>query len=301
MDHQALFWGAAAAMAAAAAAAVCAPLCPWLRRRAGEGGAGSAEAARALLADELAVLERERAAGLVSEAAYEACVEDVQRRALDEAAAQARAPRRQDGGWLLALAAALAVGASCGLYARLGSGDLISFFETQRTMGLLQQDGTLSANRQRQDMRLMRDYLKLHPENERAWVLYAKAWIERKNWVEAANAYRRAVDLKGRVAKDVSSLLEFAGCLMSLQTYKGYEDAADVLAGAISIDDGNLKLRELYAVACLETGRWGPAREQLERLMESLSPGDPAYQSLAQAAAYAAERERRAEAARGKP
>ncbi len=296
MTFETTFWIAAALMLALAAAAV---LWALLRKSPADDAEAARELSREALADQLDVLKDEKAAGLVTESIYEASVADVERRALDELTRdEARVHRNAPFGKAFAAVLVVVMAASAlALYMKLGSPSLINFVSEPKK-GIMQADGTLGSTEGFYDEAALAAYLKDNGEDERAWVLYARLLVRKEAWSEAAASYKKALDLNGLVAKDANVLVEYAAALISQQTPQTYEASLPVLEKAIDIDAKLLTARELYAISCLELGRWGKARENLEYLLSRISMDDPVYERLSQAASYAAHREKQAGEAR---
>ena len=83
MTFETIFWIVAAILSAVAVFAV---LWALMRKAPDEDGSLTQELSREALAEQLRVLDEERAAGLVTDSIYESSVTDVQRRALEELA-----------------------------------------------------------------------------------------------------------------------------------------------------------------------------------------------------------------------
>lgn len=83
MTFETTFWIVAALLSAVAVFAV---LWALMRKAPDEDGSLTQELSREALAEQLRVLDEERAAGLVTDTIYESSVTDVQRRALEELA-----------------------------------------------------------------------------------------------------------------------------------------------------------------------------------------------------------------------
>ena len=156
----------------------------------------------------------------------------------------------------------------------------------------MQADGTLGSTEGLYDEASLGAYLKDNGKDERAWVLYARLKVHKQAWKEAADAYKKAVDLNGFVAKDANVLVEYAAALISQETKETYIQSLAVLDQALAIDSKLLSARELYAISSLELGYWTQARESIEYLLSQMSMDDPVYERLAQTGAYAAEQER---------
>lgn len=291
MSYETLFWIAAVFLCAVAVASV---LWALLRENAACDASSVEELSREALTEQLRVLDDERAAGLVNDRIYEASVADVQRRALQEIAVEENRPVRA-APWGKSFAVAIALGvaaASVAIYMRLGSPSLINFVSDPPKPGIMHADGSLGSTEGLYDERSLAAYLKDNDKDERAWVLYARLKAKDGQWKQAAEAYKKAVDLNELVAKDADVLVEYAAALISQETEQTYVQSLGVLDRALAINERHLPSHELYAISCLELERWKQAREHIEFLLAQMSMDDPVYQRLAQTAAYAAQRER---------
>lgn len=297
MTTEIIFWCIAALMLLTALGAVAAAFVSTSRFCSPAGS--SSEESRALLNEELELLDKEREARLVSEAIYADSVEDVRRRALedlvDKPVAMHAEPHRFA---VMALVSIVIVAAVLVLYLRVGAPGLIPFVDSQRTHGIMRADGSLEAVAPQYDAPLMSAYLKRNPNDERAWVLLARLYVGEGNWPDAVRAYRSALDLKGKVARDPAVWVEYAASVMSLPEDDAYDRGIPILQEALRLDEANTSAHELYAIASLETHRWADARVHLEYLLSRLHMDTPKYRKLAQLAAFAADMEREESAAR---
>lgn len=298
MTYETAFWIVAALLAFVAVFAV---LWALLRPARNDDHALARELSREALSEQLRVLEDERAAGLVTDRIYEESVADVERRALEELSGEEQHPRNAAPGKTFAFGlAGLVVIGAVALYMGLGSPSLINFVSEPPKAGIMQADGTLGSTEGLYNEESLAAYLKDNGKDERAWVLYARLKVRDKAWKEAADAYKRAVDLNGFVAKDADVLVEYAASLISQETREGYLASLTVLDRVLAINDKLLSARELYAISSLELGHWTKARESIEFLLSQMSMDDPVYERLAQTGAYAAEQERREAEAKAK-
>ena len=291
MDRELIFWAIALVMVLIACSALA---WAFLRPARFTTEASDAEELnRSLLNEQLMTLKKEFEAGLITQAIYDESVEDVKRRALEDLADKPKTVGAKAHSLTVMLAGcAFVAAASFSLYAYLGSPSLIVFADSLQRHGIMQPDGTLLEVPAQYDTRTMRAYLADNPKDERAWVLYARLLVEAKDWAAAAQAYRAAIDLQGKVSKDPDVVLEYAASLMSLQTDPSYKEAYGVIQKALKLDETNMKGHELAAIACLELARWGEARQHLEVLLSRLTFNSAAYQSIAETAAFAAQQER---------
>lgn len=288
MTSEFIFWCIAGLMLAAAAFFIAAA---FLRTRLFSGQEETSEKAnRKLLNEELEVLEKEKAAGLISQSIYEESVDDVRRRALEELSEKAPVQTQEKHKTAVMLCVCLfVVAGALAVYLKIGAPGMIPFVESQRTHGLMRADGTLAAAAPQYDAELMTAYLKRNPNDERAWVLLARLYVKQRDWSAAIESYRAALDLNQKVVHDPEVWIEYAASIMSLPEPDAYEKGLPAAAKALSLDETNANAHELYAIACLETARWKEALEHLEYLLSRLHMDTPQYQKLARTAAFAAQ------------
>ena len=95
------------------------------------------------------------------------------------------------------------------------------------------------------------------------------------------------------VAEDADVLMQYAAVTYNLKTSEATDEAIAILGRAEALDEKNLKVKEMLAMFALQARRWTAARTALEGLLVLMPADEPARASVAQAAAYAAEAERR--------
>ena len=232
-----------------------------------------------VLSDDYAEIDRDREAGLLSEK--------------DGEAAEHK-PSTVKPSVGVALGAAVAVTVlSLSLYAWFGEPGLVEVFAAEPEGGLMTTDGTLGVTARSISPEAFRLYLKKRPEDERAWVLYARECADVGNWQGAHDAYKAAVALNRFVAEDADVLMQYAAVTYNLKTSEATDEAIAILGRAEALDEKNLKVKEMLAMFALQARRWTAARTALEGLLVLMPADEPARASVAQAAAYAAEAERR--------
>ena len=234
-----------------------------------------------VLSDDYAEIERDREAGLLSEKDGEAAKDDVRRAALQREATEHK-PSTVKPSVGVALGAAVVVTVlSLSLYAWFGEPGLVEVFAAEPEGGLMKTDGTLGVTARSISPEAFRLYLKKRPDDERAWVLYARECADVGNWQGAHDAYKAAV------------LMQYAAVTYNLKTNEATDEAIAILGRAEALDEKNLKVKEMLAMFALQARRWTAARTALEGLLVLMPADEPARASVAQAAAYAAEAERR--------
>ena len=292
MSHEIIFWCVAALLILIACAFVVPALLGHSFFR--TNGASAEETSRVLLAQQMESLKADLDAGLLDKAGYEASVEDVRRRALQDIS---EARGRTLGGKGAPVATALTVCvlmtvSVLGLYQWFGAAGSIDLFDSVQKGGIMRADGTLGLNDRAPGAAELKAFLETHPKDERAWVLYGRALAQSSDWQGAADAYEKAVSLGRFAGKDTDVLMEYGAATMNLRTEAAYKKAVEILTQAAVIDENNLRVQEFLAMAAFQAHDWKTARIALEFILTKADPNDPAYQSIAEAASQAARMER---------
>ena len=237
MSHEIIFWCVAALLILIACAFVVPALLghSFFRTK----GASAEETSRVLLAQQMESLKADLDAGLLDKAGYEASVEDVRRRALQDIS---EARGRTLGGKGAPVATALTVCvlmtvSVLGLYQWFGAAGSIDLFDSVQKGGIMRADGTLGLNDRAPGAAELKAFLETHPKDERAWVLYGRALAQSSDWQGAADAYEKAVSLGRFAGKDTDVLMEYGAATMNLRTEAAYKKAVEILTQAAVIDE----------------------------------------------------------------
>jgi cytochrome c-type biogenesis protein CcmH len=244
------------------------------RTAAADRAALNAEVYRSQLAD----LERERAAGVLTADEHARMADDLRRRLLvegrGESAPQAgRAPR-----WAAAVVAVVLPALAMGLYALFGS---------PQSVGPESAPVPVADPAAGPDAAAMVEKLEAHlrraPDDARSWVLLARAKMETDRFDEAASAYAKGLELSNKVARDPQVWCEYADAVGMAQggTLKG--TPRELVDRALSIDPNHPKALEMAGSAEYEAGHFKAALGYWERLLSQLPPGSPSHRELAAA------------------
>ncbi len=230
---------------------------------------------------QLEELERDMARGLFDSHDAKGERERIKRRLLAEATRPTRAAGLF-GRWpAVALAVLLPAIASL-LYLHWG---------TPRTLGA--HDG-LSAELQAQQVAdayvaRLEQQVATFPRDGRAWVLLARAHMEKDEFGQASRAYAQALKVSSRVARDPGVLCEAADAIGMEQGGSLAGRPSELVAQALAIDGSHAIALEMAGSAAVEQNQYPDAVRYWSALLEQLPAGSARYQQLA-AAIEAAQR-----------
>lgn len=260
---------------------------PRLQRRAGEVSRGEANAAA--LRQQRAELDRDRDRGLLGEDEYLRARDELRQRLLADlepmtgaGAAGRIAPRTA----LLALAGALPLAAAA-LYGLLGHPRLI---EAPPAASVLQAGAPGGAAID--ELRLaLEAQVTARPGDARAWVLLARARMQRDQFEPAAQAYARALEVSAAVARDPQIWCEYADALGMAQGRLAGRPR-ELIGRALALDPRHPRALEMAGSAAYEAGDFRAAARQWNLLLPQLPAGSEARAQLAAAIARAEQRAR---------
>jgi cytochrome c-type biogenesis protein CcmH len=259
------------------------------RQRRSAGDVSQARANAEVLRQQLAELEGDRSRGLLDEAEFARLRDELQRRLLVEAgpmsgAAQGAArPRRA----LLLYAAALPVAAVL-LYWQFGHPQLI---------GVPTADPLLAAAGPVQDggdqlLLRLEAHVASAPSDARAWVMLARARMQRDQFEPAALAYRRALDASAKVARDPLIWCEYADALGMAQGGRLAGKPRELIDKALALDGAHPRALEMAGSAAYEAGDFRSAVRYWQQLLTLLPADSNERAQLAAAIARAEQRAR---------
>jgi cytochrome c-type biogenesis protein CcmH len=253
-----LFWVLSAILTVACVAAA---LYPLLRNRGAEESAGNHDLA--IYKDQLAELERDREAGLIAAGDADSARLEISRRILASAGQTqgVTANARLRGVAALAVAAMVPV-MSWGAYAYLGSPEVPDQPMSART------DNPAAPI---QDMIAQAEaHLAKNPNDGRGWEVLAPIYARLGRYGEAANAYRKALELNGETAVRLSGLGE---ALTGQANGAVNPEAKTAFQRALSLEPNEPKARLFLAVALAREGKPDKARTSLESLLATAPAG----------------------------
>ena len=270
------FWAIALAMTAVALGFVLPRL---FAARATPAAASPAVAAAnvAVYRSQLADLERELAAGTLTDAEYRQSCRDLERRLLADAQDAASAPRPARAARGMAVAVGLALPAlAFGLYALFGNPAAMTRDAIAPAAPDLATAATPAALRAQ-----LVDHLARTPGDGRSWVLLARLDFAADRYAEAAAAYAKALAASPKVARDANVWCEYADALGMAQGGSLAGRPHELIRHALSLDATNGKALEMAGSAAFERNDPGAAAVHWRQLHAQLPAGSPQRRELA--------------------
>jgi len=260
---------------------------PRLQR--GPAPASRARTNTAVLRQQLAELEDERASGLLDELEFARAREELQQRLLaDVDAAPAstsalRSPRRA----LFAFAMLLPLAAAA-LYLQFGNPQLLG------APAAGAQAAKANAEDGNSDGMLVQleAHLAATPGDARAWVMLARAHMQRDQFEPAAFAYQRALDASAKVARDPLIWCEYADALGMAQGGKLAGKPRKLIDKALALDATHPRALEMAGSAAYEAADFLGAARYWRQVLVQLPADSVEHAQLAAAVARAEQRAR---------
>jgi cytochrome c-type biogenesis protein CcmH len=233
----------------------------------------------AVLRQQLAELQAERARGLLDEAEFARGREELRQRlladldAVPRSARAPRAPRRV----LLAYSLLLPLAAAA-LYLHFGNPQLI---------GAPAADASAAAGSAAGDGDGMVAQLEAHlaasPGDARAWVMLARARMQRDQFEPAAFAYARALQASAKVARDPLLWCEHADALGMAQGGRLAGRPRELIDKALALDGTHPRALEMAGSAAYEAADFRAAARYWRQLLVQLPAGSTEHAQLAAA------------------
>jgi len=259
---------------------------PRLRRPA-TGGVSQARYSAEVLRQQLAELEGERTRGLLDDAEFARLRDELQRRLLVEAGSAALVvpggarPLRA----LLVYAAVLPVAALL-LYLQFGHPQLIDGSAVQALPAKADADGGSADGALMQ----LEAYVASAPDDARAWVMLARARMQRDLFAPAATAYERALQASAKVARDPLIWCEYADAVGMAQGGRLAGKPRELVDKALALDAAHPRALEMAGSAAYEAGDFRLASRYWRQLLALLPAGSSEGAELAAAIARAEQR-----------
>lgn len=217
-----------------------------------------------VLRDQLAELDRDRRNGTLSEQDHEEAVQDLQRRALQEAKPPTTIVSRRPSSKYAALGLAIVLPlASTLIYLRLGNPAAISPVPVQSMSNVTQADVQAMVDS-------LAARLALNPDDPAGWLMLARSYRYFDRYEDAANAFAKA---SGAIESDPLALTEYAEAL-ARSSPNGFAGEPSALLGrALALNPKAPFALTLAGAAALERRDYDQAISYWQQLHELL-PSD---------------------------
>ena len=257
---------------------------PLLRRNAPSTIASRQALNTAIYRDQLTELERDRAAGSLSEVDYEQAREELQRRLLADASESDLLPSSSGPAWRSALALVLALPiAAAALYAWLGTPAALQPIQEQP-----QADHPVTQAQIEQMVAALAARLKQHPEDIKGWIMLARSYKALGRYDDAARAFAHIGDA---MDSDPELLSEYADLLAVRAGGKLDGKPMELVNKALALDPNNTMALALAGTAAFGKKNYAEAVKYWERLQKILPPDSDDAKSIAAAVAEARTKE----------
>ena len=238
--------------------------------------------------DQLREIERERAAGTLTEAQFAMARGQIEARLGEELATTPKAAQVAPGrladlrtGWrnpiglVAAATAAVVIAGAWALYARLGTPQAIEREASQAaspTAGAAKTTTTDGAPLPSMEVLAQRLALKMRtqtPDDGEGWALLARSYVEIKQYREAADAFAQAAK---RIPNDATLLADYADALGMAKGKTLLGEPAALVQRALKADPNHPKALALAASAAFDDKQYREAIAYWERLLGLLAP-----------------------------
>jgi cytochrome c-type biogenesis protein CcmH len=271
------FWGAAALLLAGALLFVLPPLLrPPVRTQA-------APSALSVYREQRAQFDAELAQGTLSPSQHERCLDELQRRVVNEvgdAANPTIATVQRATPLLATIAVALLVPAGAlALYGLLGKPAALEPAVAQSAAGAASAPHTMSREQMEQMVEALAERLKNSPNDAEGWHMLARSYLAFGRLPEAAQAYDRAAAL---APTNVQVLVDYADTLAMVNGRNLEGRPMELVNAALNIDPRQPKALALSGTAAFNRGDFAGAINQWQLLQATLPAGSEQARTIAQ-------------------
>lgn len=220
----------------------------------------------AILRDQLAELDAELARGALSPEQHAESRAELERRALDEGAAPAKATASRGGRIVAAFVVVLVPLASAALYLTLGDPGAFDPGSMQA-----QADHTKQPSPEQIEAMLERlaQRLQNEPDNAEGWAMLARSYYVMRRYGDAVGAYERVVKL---VPADPGLLTDYADALAMREGRRIAGRPLELVQQALKLDPNNLKALAMAGTEAFDRKDYKGAVAYWERLRAAAPP-----------------------------
>ena len=263
----ALFWTIAALLAVAVVAIVVRPL---LSRRV-QAGVSSDALNTSLYAEQLAELDNDLRAGLITQADFDRASRELKARLVDDVGGE-QAPRSTTQSRATALAVSIAVPVcALGIYLLVGSPQLL------RPPSPAEAAQQFTPHEIEAMVERLAERLKTDSANVEGWMLLARSYAAFGRFKESADAYATAVKLR---PGDAQLLADYADALGMALGRKLEGEPEKLVARALEIDPRNMKALALAGTIAFERKDYNAAAGYWERMLPQVPPDSDDARSI---------------------
>lgn len=259
---------------------------PLLRRERATLAVERAAANLGILKDQLAELEAERARGAVSAEQYEQTKAELQRRVLEEVAAEAAAApataSRSGRATALAIALVVPIAAALIYWQR---GDLAAFDPALQQATVAGSPHDMAPGEVERIAGQLAERLKQEPDNADGWLMLARTYYVMRRFPEAVRAYEQLVKL---VPDDASVLADYADALAMARGRRITGEPLALVNKALALDPNHWKALAMAGTEAFDRKDYRVAVEYWERLRSAV----PAESEIAKSIAASIEQAR---------
>lgn len=257
------------------------------RVRPGTGDVSQVRTNAAVLRQQLAELEGDRARGLLDDAEFARAGEDLRRRLLSEASPAEAAARgaAQPQRALLLYAAVLPVAAVL-LYLQFGHPRLLGASSPGPSTTMADLAGQSGDGRLLQ----LEAHVTASPNDARAWVMLARSRMQHDQFAPAAVAYQRALEASAKVASDPLIWCEYADAVGMAQGGRLAGRPRELIDRALALDAAHPRALEMAGSAAYEAGDYRGAARYWQQLLALLPAQSSEHAQLSAAIARAEQR-----------
>lgn len=228
--------------------------------------------------DEAAELEDDLRNGSLSEEQYQQARQELERRLLEDVAAEPGAKVHAGGGRWAAVAVGVAVPLlAVGLYLKVGTPTALTEEVQQAAAGGKHSQGQLTPEQIQAMAQKLAVRLEQNPDDVEGWATLARTYAALGRYADAARAFKRLTEL---VPDNAQLLADYADILAMAQGRRLAGEPVNIIEQALKADPKHPKALALAGTAAFEARDYKNAVAYWERLLAELPPGSEGYQSV---------------------